>query len=183
MSTLWTPSWVCCRCESPIDDDPHTDPHTGEDVHAGCCAACSPEAAERYGVDVVVTTDALRDALEAVAGPTLLRHDDGRLLIAGHGGGLTQDQAARAEQTRAEAPPPRAEATAPGQPTLRDSPDCCASRHFGPPCTSTATCEVRTGCGRFAPHCDRCADGVRAWAGSPAMSGLRYERRPLGATS
>lgn len=76
-----TAPWTCCRCGRPIDGDPHTDPATGDDVHEACCAACHPHLAAVYEIELDVDTD-----------------KRGRLLIAGHGGGLTQDQAARGDR-------------------------------------------------------------------------------------
>lgn len=33
--------YVCSICDRPIvDEDPHTDPATGEDVHVDCCPVC-----------------------------------------------------------------------------------------------------------------------------------------------
>lgn len=89
-------TWACWRCALSIrDEDPHSDPESGEDVHERCCAACHPDLAPFYGIDLDVTTDEMRAALDGRDTP--LRDDAGRPLIAGHGGGLTQDQAARAE--------------------------------------------------------------------------------------
>lgn len=35
------PLKVCAACDGLIDDgDPHTDPDSGEDLHAGCCPEC-----------------------------------------------------------------------------------------------------------------------------------------------
>lgn len=94
-----THTWyVCGRCDQPIvDEDPHTDPHTGDDVHDACCASCHPELAEVYGITLAVTTDDLRHQADLRAHN--LRDDEGRPLIAGHGT-LTQDQIARGEAGR-----------------------------------------------------------------------------------
>lgn len=36
------PDYSCVGCDLPIaDGEPHTDPGTGEDVHATCCPQCT----------------------------------------------------------------------------------------------------------------------------------------------
>lgn len=86
--------WTCCRCEQPIDDDPHTDPETGGDVHEGCCASCHPNLAAAWGIDLEASTDDLR-ALAESGWVERLRDEWGRPLIDGHPG-PTREQSARA---------------------------------------------------------------------------------------
>lgn len=101
---LTSPEWTCHRCREGIwlvlDGEPHDDPEHGGAVHDRCCASCHPELAERYGIELQTTTDDLRVLAEAAADNRPARHNDGALMIAGHGGGITRDHAATAEAVR-----------------------------------------------------------------------------------
>jgi hypothetical protein len=47
-----TADYVCGVCRLPIvDEDPHTDPATGEDVHEDCCPVCRPTVEEFLAQD------------------------------------------------------------------------------------------------------------------------------------
>lgn len=86
--------WTCWRCGLTIrDEEPHTDPESGEDVHERCCVSCHPDLAPFYGITLDVSTAELEHAAAGRPGA------DQAPRILGHGGGLTNDQTARAQGT------------------------------------------------------------------------------------
>lgn len=89
--------WDCYRCGGfivcGVDEDPHSDPWTGEDVHATCCAACLPHLADRWGLTLAITTEDIVDQLVVSTALT------SRPVLVGHGV-LSQAQSARGEARR-----------------------------------------------------------------------------------